>query len=242
MATLVHSTFCLTISVAHSAFSLTWTTLHLLSTLYLLKSFFLYAPLLKPFFLLSDLKPRVAFSWNMLIFVSCEVTHEFCCRAAELIYVKHFCAPFSLLQSLMDKACHFPKLVHTGNLILTSNHRVFYNLKDIEYDFKALCIMSVKNWSTWLVGLETLYLRHVWCCWHHWNITKLLPIRLLKETDIICIVIHSLYFSWHFLLNTWVCALCKCFYVVQRGSTWPVNSLHYTETLFWDLKRVVRHS
>lgn len=58
-----------------------------------------------------------------------------------------------------------------------------------------------------------------------------------------CIVIHSLYFSWHHLLNTCVCALCQWFYdVVQRVSTWPMNSLHYTETLFWDLKWVVRHA
>jgi len=59
----------------------------------------------------------------------------------------------------MDMACWFPKLVHTGNLILTSKYLVFHNLKDIEYNFEAWCIRSVKNQSTWLVALEVLYLR-----------------------------------------------------------------------------------
>lgn len=83
-----------------SAFSLTWTTFHLWAHFILLKSFLLWTPCLKPSFLLSDLKPASAFTWNVMrVFVSSYITSDFCCKVAELIYVKHFCALFNLLES-----------------------------------------------------------------------------------------------------------------------------------------------
>lgn len=128
----------------------------------------------------------------MRIFVSSYITSEFCCRVAELIYVKHFLCSVQFAWILNGYGMLVSKIVCIGNLILTSSHLAFYNLKDT--GTKALCIMNVKEWSTWLISLEVLYRK---CVMTYYQNSPNSPFK--RNRLVPCIRIHFLYFSQYFL-------------------------------------------